>query len=1095
MDVDHFHPLLQWLRRQAVHETVSKIAPSGSFFWQHLQSLIWGCLRFAVCVPRDCPTVSEALEKLGSWPPATILISAGTYHESFVVDKPVELMGRGTSRGGSKVVFKGLQSQPIRVAVRGPAQASLQNLCLEGEGGVEVEGGSVLLKCCTVSLSEPFIVKGKSSATLQESSFVSCRRTALILRDETEVKFNSCTFEGNLNVCISAREQASVTVSDCVLQRNAAPVMQFRDTVKVQVERTGFRCNNGCGVLVRGQASASIESCEMRGQKMAAVAYQHNATGRLLGNVMQENDGAVVLISGTASVQVEDNTMTNNGKTAPVIEFSSASGTVRAKVVSKREDSQNQLTHKLAYISGEAGEEWVDVDEQRKILRNKTGQTNIPYKLQQPMRAGHADDGEGGTLNGASLARGTKRCVIAVRDAAQATIRNNRIEGNAGYGILVSEQASPVIEGNFLSACRCSAIHVDGTSSARISQNSFTDNHAAGIDVRGEASPTIEENKFRGHTRQAIRAADKSACIIRGNSLSSNDGHAVIITDFACPRVEQNVMESDQKPAMLVRSPLGTYSANEEVERGARERRTKRRREPDCEEAQQKEKAPLLPCGLEVQRRWPISPEDDLPIRSIEEWHPPQIRRKWGSRKEAQMMRRKEFSSQLPARACLGNFSFDKPPEPASEVVELLQDMKITPRLVMQFFKTFKRLKRFDSITLRVGPDEVSTASMTRLVKNHRQWVAKIMILLLDLAGYKDTVTWDGFLYVTMQFCALSKLELCQVMFYVVCKEMKSWTVHYLTSSQLEEFYDDYYTCPVHAFNTNSINFAKLPLAKFRMQDFIELCYRYSQLINPCMHLQRSLQQSLPSLRFWSNYDKIKVYNRRITIDFFRFQKVTSLLELMRRHAGTGVGPVQQHRLNVMDQFMVLEKSNPGFKDDIEKFKAAVLKAMEKCRPTKSGLLPLPMGVHPPAKVRLVREMRLPEWMHRHLETNQAPGVHGGHALGHAAQLEANNQEKVIPSMASSSMPRSVEEAEALVRSTFGEIASRSKVKQIAANLFQHAAKPPSEDSRLKSVVRSQELEFIRMSRQDVEPPNLVRTMQRLFQEELMDRTPKEAAI
>lgn len=30
---------------------------------------------------------------------------------------------------------------------------------------------------------------------------------------------------------------------------------------------------------------------------------------------------------------------------------------------------------------------------------------------------------------------------------------------------------------------------------------------------------------------------------------------------------------------------------------------------------------------------------------------------------------------------------------------------------------------------------------------------------------------------VTMQFCALSKLELCQMMFYVVCKEMKSWTV------------------------------------------------------------------------------------------------------------------------------------------------------------------------------------------------------------------------------------------------------------------------------------------------------------------------------
>ena len=45
--------------------------------------------------------------------------------------------------------------------------------------------------------------------------------------------------------------------------------------------------------------------------------------------------------------------------------------------------------------------------------------------------------------------------------------------------------------------------------------------------------------------------------------------------------------------------------------------------------------------------------------------------------------------------------------------------------------------------------------------------------------------------------------------------------VHYLTSSQLEEFYDDYYSCPVEAFNTQSIDFAKVPLAKYRMQERI----------------------------------------------------------------------------------------------------------------------------------------------------------------------------------------------------------------------------------------------------------------------------------
>ncbi|CAK9071295.1 unnamed protein product [Durusdinium trenchii] len=447
-----------------------------------------------------------------------------------------------------------------------------------------------------------------------------------------------------------------------------------------------------------------------------------------------------------------------------------------------------------------------------------------------------------------------------------------------------------------------------------------------------------------------------------------------------------------------------------------------------------------------------------------------------------------------PVRGCLGMLHSSRPPEPAVEVVELLQDMKITPRLVIQFHKIFKRLKQTDAITLRVGPNEVSTASMTRLVKNHRKWVAKILILLLDLAGFKDTVTWDGFLYVTMQFCSLSKLELCQVMFYIVSKEMRSWTVHYVTSSQLQEFYDDYYTCPVAAFNTNSIGFAKLPLAKYRMQDFIELCYRFSQLINPCMHLQRSLQQSLGSLRYWCNFDRVKVYNRKINIDFFRYQKVTTILELMQRQAGVALGPIQQHRLAMSEHFLhSIDKSSPGFKDDLEKFKATVLRALEVCRPVRCGVLPIPtLGVKPPTKTKLQREVKLPKWMTEQLEQNFAPGLYGGHSLGHALQLEWAKREKVPPSLdRGPDMPKSVEEAERLIRSTFGATAAwkATTVRQIAAELFLHAAKPPSEDNRMKAVIRSQEMEFIRMSRDDHEPPNLVTTMFRLFQEELIHRT------
>mmetsp|Transcript_114447 Transcript_114447/g.356424 ORF Transcript_114447/g.356424 Transcript_114447/m.356424 type:complete len:227 (-) Transcript_114447:30-710(-) len=207
------------------------------------------------------------------------------------------------------------------------------------------------------------------------------------------------------------------------------------------------------------------------------------------------------------------------------------------------------------------------------------------------------------------------------------------------------------------------------------------------------------------------------------------------------------------------------------------------------------------------------------------------------------------FSSIVAAiRKCLGTALRGQPPEPTSEVIELLQSLHMTPRQVTSLWRTFLELKQHDPLTLTTGPNEASTSSMVRLVRTKRQWVAKILILLLDLAGFRDTVTWDGFLFVFLQFCTMSKLELCQVMFYVIARQMKSWTVHYLTSTQLEEFYHDFANCPVKSFDTGSVDFTKLALVKYYMTDFIELLYRFSQLINPCMHLQRSLHQSLHAL-------------------------------------------------------------------------------------------------------------------------------------------------------------------------------------------------------------------------------------------------------
>lgn len=414
-------------------------------------------------------------------------------------------------------------------------------------------------------------------------------------------------------------------------------------------------------------------------------------------------------------------------------------------------------------------------------------------------------------------------------------------------------------------------------------------------------------------------------------------------------------------------------------------------------------------------------------------------------------------------RLCLSSCSRLQAPEPCPEVLDLLAEMRMTPRQVQHYYRTFRRVKQFDPLTLAVGPQEASTASMTRLVQNDRQYVSKILLLLLDVAGFREKITWDGFLFVFIQFCRLSKVELCQAMFYIISKSMRSWTVRYLTSTQLQEFYRDYEHCPVRSFDTAAIDFSRLPLAKYKMPDFIQLMFRFSELINPCMHLQRSLQQALPSLAFWSDYDGIKTLNRRITLDFFRYKKVMTLLEVV---ADAERGPGQVKKKQHVEQIVSEKDPLVAAKDAISKDCA-------------SGNIPLPFGEPPPPRpARTIEQMKLP-WLEAHLQLNEDPVT--GRALGTAALQEIMKAEK--PWKPGPNEPRSVEGAKQIISASFG---TRMRGQTAAGQVL--PAKQP-ESKYMDGIMRNQELHFIRTSRENArDEDTLVALMERSFPCELLDR-------
>jgi len=220
-----------------------------------------------------------------------------------------------------------------------------------------------------------------------------------------------------------------------------------------------------------------------------------------------------------------------------------------------------------------------------------------------------------------------------------------------------------------------------------------------------------------------------------------------------------------------------------------------------------------------------------------------------------------------------------------------------------------------------------------------------------------------------LQFCTLSKIELCQVLFFIIAKETKSWSLHMLTNSQLEEFYETWEHCPIKSFNTESIGFDTLPKTRYSMVDFIELVTRYGALINPMMHLQRSVQQSVPSLRFWGDYDRIKVGNRFIPLDFFRFRKSSGLQEMMHE---TDMNAMKkdlkkaEDTMGTMNLRVLQEEEGLLSKKKVEEIKH----------------LPLP-GLRPPQR-RIPKqwEEQVPDWMKEQNMSNLDPQT--GAPLGSA---------------------------------------------------------------------------------------------------------------
>ena len=234
------------------------------------------------------------------------------------------------------------------------------------------------------------------------------------------------------------------------------------------------------------------------------------------------------------------------------------------------------------------------------------------------------------------------------------------------------------------------------------------------------------------------------------------------------------------------------------------------------------------------------------------------------------------------------------PPKPSKEVERLIVQLGLSLREISSIYSFFLSLRRVKSETKLIVSDEISVDSMFTIITSRREYVESLLKSLIELGGCYETIPWDSFLYINLRYCGLSRIELGQTMFYIIVKQIKSWTVHYLSSSQLEEFYFRFKDCDVDSFSSRDISFGRLPLTRYYIADFVELCLRFPVLLNPLVHLQKCLQRKLPSLNFWDNYDRADIPMQKVTLDFFHSKKTHIFFQGLSNFTQTADNTIQQ---------------------------------------------------------------------------------------------------------------------------------------------------------------------------------------------------------
>ena len=202
-------------------------------------------------------------------PGAVVSIRPGTYTESLVLDRDVTLIAE---KGPGTVELRAATGPAVLVT---GGTSGLREITVLGSSGRPI---AVLARAGRLSLDHCVVGGGRVEAT-----------------HDAAVTLRATTLREIGKAAVHATGTATVTATDCVVERIDGHGLVFADAARITVRQTQIRGTAGCGLLLTGAATGLAVDCDISGCDEAAVALRGSAGSTLRGCRLHDSRLGVML--------------------------------------------------------------------------------------------------------------------------------------------------------------------------------------------------------------------------------------------------------------------------------------------------------------------------------------------------------------------------------------------------------------------------------------------------------------------------------------------------------------------------------------------------------------------------------------------------------------------------------------------------------------------------------------------------------------------------------------------------------------------------------------------------------------------------------